>query len=190
MKSSIRDETEAKFHEANGTVVPDQRKRRPIMKRKIYQVVFPSTVVVFMLLFLSTMFLANADTSFAASSKKKTAEVARTSAVDHTETQIKQLKSALKITEAQEELWNNLTQVMRENAKEMDALSKDRKENSKSLNAVEHMKFHAQTTEAHLNQTNKLIPPFEALYSSMSDDQKKSTDAIFRTGKYAKHKTK
>jgi hypothetical protein len=160
------------------------------MKRKVYQVAFPATVIVLMLLLLSTVFLANADTSFAASGKKNTAEVARTTAVEHTEGQIKQLQDALNITETQKALWNNLTQVMRENAVEMDALSKARAENRKNLNAVEHMKFHAQTTEAQLGQMNKLIPPFEALYSVMTDDQKKSTDAIFRTGKYAKRKMK
>ena len=79
---------------------------------------------------------------------------------------------------------------MRENAKEMDALTKDRAENSKTMNAVEHMKFHSQITETHLAQLKKFIPPFEALYAGMSDEQKKITDKIFRTGKYEKHKKK
>ena len=63
---------------------------------------------------------------------------------------------------------------MRQNAKEMDALTKDRAETSKTMNAVEHMKFHSQVTEAQLNQQKKFIPPFEALYAGMSDEQKKS----------------
>jgi hypothetical protein len=58
------------------------------------------------------------------------------------------------------------------------------------MNAVEHMKFHSQITEAHSDQLKKFIPPFEALYSSMSDEQKKSTDTIFRTGIYGKAKRK
>jgi len=160
------------------------------MKRKFCQVAFPATVVVLMVMFLSTMFFVNADTSFAATAKKKSPDVVRTSAVDHTEAQIKQLQGTLNITEAQEALWNNLTQVMRENAKEMDALSKERSEHIKTMNAVERMKFHSQTTEAQFNQLNKLIPPFEALYSSMSDDQRKTTDTIFRTGKHEKRKLK
>ena len=160
------------------------------MKRKAYQFAFPVTLVVMMVAFLSTIFFANANLSFAASSKKKSSAVARPSAVDHTEAQIKQLQGALNITEAQKELWNNLTQVMRENAKDMDALTKDRAENTKTMNAVEHMKFHSQTTEAHLDQLKKLIPPFEAFYASMSDEQKKITDTIFRTGKFGKRKKK
>jgi DNA-binding FadR family transcriptional regulator len=158
------------------------------MKQKAYQVSFPATLVVVMVAFLSTIFFANANLSFAASSKEKSPAIARTSAVEHTEAQIKQLQGALNITEAQQELWNNLTQVMRENAKDMDAMSKDRAENAKAMNAVEHMKFHKQITEAHLAQLNKLIPPFEAFYNSMSDQQKNITDIVFQTGKYGKHK--
>jgi hypothetical protein len=157
------------------------------MKRKAYQVVFSATFAVVMVAFL----LANVNLSFAASAKNKSSAVARTSAVDHTEAQIKQLQGSLNITKVQEELWINFTQVMRENAKEMDALfAKVRAENAKTMNAVESMKFHSQITETQLGHLKKLIPPFEAFYASMSDEQKKSTDTIFRTGRYDKSKRK
>jgi hypothetical protein len=143
-----------------------------------------------MVAFLSAIFFANANLSFAAAGKKKSSAVARASAVEHTEAQIKQLQGALNITEAQKELWDNLTQVMRENAKDMDALrddrAKERAEGTKTLNAVEHMKFHSEITKVQLDQMEKLIPPFEAFYSSMSDEQKNITDTIFRTGKHGK----
>ena len=164
------------------------------MKQKAYRVAFPVTLIVVMVVFLSAIFFANANPSFAASGKKKSSTVARTSAVEYTEAQIKQLQGSLKITEAQEELWNNLTQVMRENAKDMDALTdalaKERAESTKNMNAVEHMKLHSQITTAHSDQLEKFIPPFEAFYSSMSDEQRKSTDTIFRTGIYGKSKSK
>jgi hypothetical protein len=156
------------------------------MKQKTYPVI----LVVVIVAFLSAIFFANANLSFAASGKKKSTTVASASAVDYTETQIKQLQGALKITEAQEELWNNLTKVMRENAKDMDAFTKARAENTKTMNAVEHMKLHSQITGTHLDQLKKLIPPLEALYASMSDEQKKSTDTIFLTGRYGKSKRK
>jgi phage-related minor tail protein len=158
------------------------------MKRKVYQVALPVTLVVVMVVFLSAIFFANANLSFAAQGSKKSAAVARTSAVEYTETQIKQLQGALNITEDQQELWNNLTVVMRENAKDMDALNKERAETPKPINALEHMQLHKQITEAHLAQLEKLIPPFEAFYASLSDEQKAITDATFRTGKYGKHK--
>jgi hypothetical protein len=160
------------------------------MNQKAYHVAFPVTLVVVMVAFLSLFFFANADSSFAASTKKKSTGVARMTAVEHTEARIKELKSEIKITEAQEVLWNNFAQAMRENAKEMDALTKDKAESSKTMNAVEHMKFHSQITEARLNQQKRLIPPFEALYAGLSDEQKKVTDTIFLTGKHGKHEFK
>ena len=164
------------------------------MKRKTYQVAFSAMLVVVMVAFLSTIFFANANPSFAAAGKKKSTAHARTSAVEQTEAQIKQLQSALTISAAQEPLWNNLTQVMRENAKDMDALTdslrKERAESTKTMNAVEHMKLHSQITAAHSEQLEKFIPPFEAFYSSMSDEQKSITDKIFQTGTYGKSKSK
>jgi len=160
------------------------------MKRKLYHAAFPVTFVVAMGAFLSTFFFANTHLSFAASGKQKSSAVAMTSAVDHTEARIKELQGALKITPAQEELWNTLTQVMRENAKEMDALTKDRREKTTSMNAVERMKFHSQITEAQLNQQKRLIPHFEAFYASMSDEQKKVADTLFRTGRHGKQARK
>jgi hypothetical protein len=164
------------------------------MKRKTYQFAFPAMLVVVMVAFLSTIFLANANPSFAAPGKKKSSAVARPSAVAHTEAQIKQLQGALNITEAQQELWDNLTQVMRENAKDMDALTdslrKERAEGTQNMNAVEHMKFHSQITAAHSEQLEKFIPPFEAFYDSLSDEQKKTTDTIFQTGRYGHGKAK
>ncbi len=152
------------------------------MKQKAYQV-----TLVLMVAFITAIFFADANPCFAG--KKKSSGV-RTSAVEYTEDQIRQLQGSLNITKAQEPLWNNLTQVMRENAKEMEALTKDRAEKTKSMNAVERMKFHSQITEAHLAQTKKLLPPFEAFYAGMSDEQKKTTDTIFQTGKHRKHKKK
>jgi hypothetical protein len=72
----------------------------------------------------------------------------------------------------------------------MDALSKERAENTNTMNSVERMKLHSQITETHLDQLEKLIPPFEAFYDSMSDQQKNITDIIFRTGKHGKSKRK
>jgi Mg-chelatase subunit ChlI len=160
------------------------------MKRRAFHVAFPATLVVVMVAFLSTIFFATANPSFAASGKKKSHAVAKTSAVEQTETRIVELQGALKITEEQEPLWSNLTLVMRDNAKNMDELTKGRAETQKTMNAVERMKFHSQITEAQLNHQKKFIPPFEALYASMSDEQKQITDTLFRTGKHGKHRMK
>jgi hypothetical protein len=158
------------------------------MKRKAYQMVFPVALVVGMVTFLSAIFMADATLSYASSGKKSV--VATKTAVDYTESRIKQLSRAIKITAGQELLWSSVTQVMRENAKEMDALSKVRAEKAETMNSVEQIKFHSKVTEAQLAQQRKFIPPFEAFYASMSEGQKKITDNIFRTGKYGKERIK
>ena len=164
------------------------------MKQKTHPIAIPMRFVFVMVAFLATILFVNANLSFAAASKTKSSAMARTSAVDHTEAQIKQLQGALNITAAQEELWNSLTKVMRENAIEMDAFSdaraKERAEGTKTLNAVERMKLHSEMMKAHLGQMERLIPPFEAFYSGMSDQQKNITDIIFRTGKHQRSKRK
>ncbi len=158
------------------------------MNQKTNQYAFPSTAIVMMVAFFSIFILASVNPALAASGKKKSPAVERVSAVDYTEARIKKLQAALKITDDQQELWKNLTQVMRENAKELDTLSKDRTEMTKTMNALEAMKFHSQITETRLEQQKKLIPVFEALYVSMSDEQKKVTDVIFRTGRHGKQR--
>ena len=160
------------------------------MNRILHRVVFPATLVVMMVTFLSTVIFINPTPSFAASETKKSPAATRTSAVDYAEAQIKQFQASLKITTAQEPLWNNLTTVMRENAKDIDAIRKERAEKRGTMNAVERMKFHSQVTESQLNQLKKFIPVFEEFYVSLSDEQKKTADEIFSTGKFRKTKKK
>ncbi len=153
------------------------------MKSNTNPAVYPVTAVFVMLTIITTLFLANVNSAFAATAKKKPAVVERTSAVEITEMRINELQSSLKITADQELLWKDMILVMRENAKVMDAISKERSETIKSMNAVERLKFHSQITETHLTQQKKLIPVFEVLYLSLSDGQKKLTDEIFTTGR-------
>ncbi|MDD2900687.1 MAG: Spy/CpxP family protein refolding chaperone [Desulfuromonadaceae bacterium] len=159
------------------------------MNRSVFKVAVPATLVV-MVAFLSAIFFAGPNTASAATAKKKAPAVERLSAVEHTEARIKLLQDALKITDSQKESWDTLTQVMRENARVMDALRKDRATVKSTMNAIERLKFHSQISEIQLDQLKKLIPAFEALYVSMSDEQKASTDAIMQTGRHGKKKIK
>lgn len=158
------------------------------MNLNVFKTAFPGSLIV-MVTFLSTILLASADSSFAAAASKKSPPAVHKSAVDLTESRIKNLQGALKITEEQQAAWDNMTLVMRENAKDMDAISKERSETAKKMNSVDRMKFHSKITEAYLAQQQKMIPVFETLYLSMSDDQKKTTDEIFTTGKHRKSRS-
>jgi hypothetical protein len=159
------------------------------MNRRAFTFAVPAAVVV-MVAFLSAVFFASPNAAYAATAKKKAPAAARTTAVEHTEARIKMLEDALKFTDSQKELWNNVTLVMRENAKGMDTLRKERSDVAGTLNAVDRLKFHSQISETQLEQLKKLIPPFEALYVSMSVEQKAGADAIMQTGRHGKKKIK
>jgi len=95
------------------------------------------------------------------------------------EKRIKELHEKLHITAAQQTQWDNLVQVMRDNAKMMIDLQKQRAQNAKEMNAVEAVKSYQQVIEAHEAGMNKFVPAFQALYDSMSDSQKKIADEMF-----------
>jgi len=97
------------------------------------------------------------------------------------EARIKELHAELKITTAQESLWSDVTQVMRDNEKVMESLHKTRSERAKTMTAVEDVKSYAEIAGAHADGLERFVPVFEALYNSMSDEQKKHADAIFST---------
>jgi hypothetical protein len=101
---------------------------------------------------------------------------------DRVEKRIKNMHAALHITQKQEEQWAKVAQVMRENAKSLDALTQARSDRAKSMTAVEDLKSYAEITDAHADGIKKFTPVFATLYDSMSDAQKKDADAMFRHG--------
>jgi len=96
------------------------------------------------------------------------------------EARIKDLHKKLHITAAQKPQWDALTQVMRDNAQAMTDLQNKRASDSQSMSAVEVIKSYESVIEAHEAGMKKFVPPFEALYNTMSDTQKKSADSLFR----------
>jgi len=93
---------------------------------------------------------------------------------------IRELHKKLHITEAQKPQWDALTQVMRDNAQAMTSLQKERAADAQAMSAVDVVKSYSVVIQAHEDGMKKFIPPFEALYNTMSDAQKKSADALFR----------
>ncbi len=93
---------------------------------------------------------------------------------------IQAMHDKLKITPAEEPLWSKMVQVMRDDAKTMDALIQARLDRSKSMNAVEDLESYSKITQARADGARKLIPVFSALYASMSPEQKKLADTMFR----------
>jgi hypothetical protein len=122
---------------------------------------------------------------FAASNAQSPAQQAMaapadTSAMVPVEARIRDLHKKLHITEAQKPQWDALALVMRDNAQTMVDLQKQRAADSQSMSAVEVIKSYESVIEAHESGMKKFVPPFEALYNTMSDAQKKSADSLFR----------
>jgi hypothetical protein len=109
------------------------------------------------------------------------ATAVKPSKVDRVEARIKDLHAKLNITPAQEQQWNTVTQVMRDNAIKMDALTAARSENAKIMSAIDNLKSYGEIAELHEDGIKKFIPVFTDLYDSMSVGQKKDADVIFRS---------
>jgi hypothetical protein len=61
------------------------------------------------------------------------------------------------------------------------SIEKQRAADANSMSAVDVVKSYQSVIEAHEDGMKKFIPPFGALYNTMSDAQKKTDDALFRS---------
>ena len=114
----------------------------------------------------------------AAGSKATTAPATATEG--DVETRIKTLHGDLRITTAQEAQWTPVAQMMRDNAKAMADLRKQRVDHADALGAIDELKSYASSIDAHADGVHKFIPVFQTLYDAMSDAQKKTADGVFR----------
>ncbi|WP_249277624.1 MULTISPECIES: Spy/CpxP family protein refolding chaperone [unclassified Pandoraea] len=100
------------------------------------------------------------------------------------ETRIADLHTKLHITRTQEGPWKEFADVMRANADAMTTLAQSRKDNQNRMTALDDMKSYRDLAQMHADGVTKLVPPFEALYNSMTDAQKANADAVFRSAEH------
>jgi hypothetical protein len=62
----------------------------------------------------------------------------------------------------------------------MEALTKARAAQAKTMTAVEDLNSYSEIAEAHAAGLKKFVPAFQALYASMSDAQKANANTLFR----------
>ncbi len=99
---------------------------------------------------------------------------------DGIEQRIADLHAKLKITPEQQPQWDQFAQVMRDNAHDMEGTFKARIKAMPSMTATQNMKSYAELAASHARNVEKLVPVFQALYDTMSEDQKRAADEIFR----------
>jgi hypothetical protein len=164
-------------------------RRSQVMQTITGRFTHPTTFALAVVLF-AFMVLATPSPSRAGTHKPGVATTSRVSKVDRTEARIKELHAKLEITPAQEELWSKVTQVMRDNAKEMQALIKERSAKAGTMTAVNDLESYGAIVEAHADGIKKFISVFEPLYASMSDTQKKNADKLFQHHDHRRSKAK
>jgi periplasmic protein CpxP/Spy len=99
---------------------------------------------------------------------------------DSLEARIADLHGKLKITPEQEPEWQAVAQVMRDNAKATGEQVEKSRQNEATMTAVDDLRAYAQIASTHAQGVNRLADEFGKLYASMSDDQKKTADQVFR----------
>jgi protein CpxP len=113
---------------------------------------------------------------------------ARATPENRVEMRIHDMHAKLHITPDQETQWQQVAQVMRDNESTLQPLIEERKNNARSMTAVDDLHSYEKISEAHVEGIKKFTPAFETLYSSMSDEQKRQADAMFRGMEHKKMK--
>ena len=96
---------------------------------------------------------------------------------DEVEQEIGELRDRLHITPPQQQPFDTFAAIMRKNAQDLDALMREKGQKA-NANAVEDMRFYLQFTEAQAEGLKRLLPAFQALYDTLSDQQKRAADSV------------
>jgi hypothetical protein len=107
---------------------------------------------------------------------------ARRPPIDPVEARIKYLHERLRITAAQEPLWSDVARVMRENAKAVAPLVRERVQSAERGSAIDNIGSYEKLGEAQVDALKRFLAAFQTLYDKLSRDQKKIADSLFRIG--------
>jgi periplasmic protein CpxP/Spy len=100
-------------------------------------------------------------------------------AEERVERRIRELHAQLRIIPAEQQQWDQFANVMRENARDIDALFIQRAQQLDSMTALQNMQSYEQLAEAHAQHLQKLVAAFQNLYEAMPDQQKQVADQVF-----------
>ena len=93
---------------------------------------------------------------------------------------IADLHSRLHITQDQSQQWDQFAQQMRDNARNIDQAYQQRAQKIGTMSAVDNMQSFADIEQQRSQDMQKLVPAFQGLYASLSDQQKQTADQLFR----------
>ena len=121
-----------------------------------------------------------AQTSATPASVPSTAPALSRAEATRIDPRIKQLHTQLGITPAQQALWDQYAQVMRENAAAMSRAGDARAAKLESMDAIATMQSYADLSKLHGENMEKLAAAFTTLYNSFDATQKQRADSVFR----------
>ncbi len=129
----------------------------------------------------TTLFAGALAPASAQAPKAPAAAAATSSQPETVEERITTLKTALKITPAQESNWTGVATAMRENATAMETLVKTKRATSVEMNAMDDLLTYQEFSQARLDGLKNLTSAFRTLYDAMPSDQKKVADGVFQS---------
>jgi protein CpxP len=111
------------------------------------------------------------------------------SASRHIEGRIAFLKAELGITPQQQAQWDKLAQVMRDNAKELDAnfAQMHAQAGTETHNAVQRLEAQGRFGALKVQESGRFLASFRPLYDSLSDQQKQAADQLFGQHRHHHH---
>ena len=93
------------------------------------------------------------------------------------EEHIADLKVRMRITPAQQRPWDVFTGIMRQNAQHQEALHAA---GATARSATDMLRAYAATVQGHADDMQRLVPAFDALYATMTPDQRAAADQVFQ----------
>ena len=103
-----------------------------------------------------------------------------TTAIDRVDQRAAQMHRRLQITASQEPAWHAFAQAMHDNAASADQAYRQHAAHVASMSAVENLRLFAQIEQTRAQGLQAMLTSFESLYGVLSDEQKKTADAVFR----------
>ena len=94
------------------------------------------------------------------------------------EARLGEIKQRLNITAAQQPQFDKFADVVKRNAQEMEALMEKAVQNAQQ-SAVEGLRAAADFAHTEAENLKRLVPALEALYTSLSEQQKRAADQLF-----------
>ena len=96
------------------------------------------------------------------------------------ERRIEQLHAQLRITPQEQPQWDAFAQTMQQNANNMHRAIDQRASQMGGMDATQNMQSYAQLAQVHAQDMQNMSSAFQALYQTMSPEQRQNADELFR----------